>query len=74
MITVLVGLYICLVLVWIGVDCWVMCGHVQRDNETDTKFEYMYLCKYPEKTVPVTAILQKKIRKVSPAEILKNRE
>ncbi|MBQ6385481.1 MAG: FtsX-like permease family protein [Lachnospiraceae bacterium] len=50
--TVLAGLLICLVLAFIGIDCWVMCGHIQRDNIADTKFAYMYLYKYPEKEVP----------------------
>jgi len=50
--TVVAGLFICLVLVWIGIDCWVMCGHIRVDNEADTKYEYMYLYKYPEKTAP----------------------
>ena len=50
--TVLAGLTVSLMLVFIGVNCWVMCGHVKADNVTDTRFAYMYTYKYPEQTVP----------------------
>ena len=51
-VTVLAGLMVSLLLVFIGVDCWVMCTHIMKDNVTDTRFEYMYTYKYPEERVP----------------------
>ena len=51
-VTVLAGLLVSLMLIFIGIDCWVMCTHVKNDNVADTRFEYMYTYKYPEKTVP----------------------
>ncbi len=50
--TVLAGLGISLMLVWIGVDCLVMCTHVQHDSVADTRYEYMYFYKYPDPEVP----------------------
>ena len=50
--TVLAGLLISLTLVWIGLDCLIMCKHVQNDSVRDTKYEYMYYYKYPEPEVP----------------------
>ena len=50
--TVLAGMFISLLLIFISVDCWVMCGNIMRTSPEDTKYEYMYLYKYPEKEVP----------------------
>lgn len=36
----------------IGLDCYVMCDHISKENKKDTKFEYMYTYKYPDKKVP----------------------
>ena len=51
-ITMAVGLYVSLALVFIAVDCYVMCRHVEEDNLADTHYEYMYMYKYPDKKVP----------------------
>ena len=51
-VTVLAGLMVYLLLIFIGIDCWVMCSHVKEDNVTDTRFAYMYTYKYPEQNVP----------------------
>lgn len=51
-IAVVLGMFISLVLVMMSLDCYVLCKNVKEDNVEDTKFEYMYLYKYPEKTVP----------------------
>ncbi len=50
--TVLAGLYITLMLVFIGLDCDVMCRHLRQSSREDTRFSYMYLYKYPEQKVP----------------------
>lgn len=50
--TVLVGMFISLLILMLGVDCYVMCAHISDDYKEDTQFEYMYTYKYPETTVP----------------------
>ena len=50
--TVLVGLYICLFLFLFGVDTYVFCQHIAVNNVADTKYEYMYFYKYPDAQVP----------------------
>lgn len=49
---VILGIFICLLLMMIGINAWVLCIHVGQDNIQDTKYEYMYLYKYPEEHVP----------------------
>lgn len=51
-ITVVLGMFLSLMLLMLGLDCYVMCNSVKTDNVEDTKYEYMYLYKYPEQTVP----------------------
>lgn len=46
------GLLVTLILMMIGIDCYVMCEHLRADNIRDTRYGYMYLYKYPEKRVP----------------------
>ena len=50
--TVALGMLVSLLVVMLGLDCYVMCEAVHRDNVADTKYGYMYLYKYPEDTVP----------------------
>lgn len=50
--TVVAGLFVSLLIVFIGIDCYYMCRNIQVSNKEDTKFAYMYLYKYPEKKVP----------------------
>ena len=50
--TMAVGLYVSLALVFIAVDCYVMCRHVEVDNPADTHFAYMYMYKFPDRKVP----------------------
>lgn len=50
--TVLFGMFVCLLILMLTVDCYVMCTHISEDNKKDTKFEYMYTYKYPQKEVP----------------------
>ena len=49
---VVLGIFICLLLMMIGINAYVLCVHVGQDNVTDTRYEYMYLYKYPEEQVP----------------------
>ena len=49
---VVLGIFICLLLMMIGIDAYVMCGHVASDNIADTRYAYMYLYKYPEEEAP----------------------
>ena len=51
-ITVMIGMFICLLLLMLGIDCYVMCAHISEDYKADTKYEYMYTYKYPEKKIP----------------------
>lgn len=51
-VAICLGMLVTLVLLMIGIDCYVMCEHIRTDNIADTRFEYMYLYKYPEKRVP----------------------
>lgn len=49
--TVVFGMFIALLVMMIGLDCYVMCDHISKENKKDTKFEYMYTYKYPDKKV-----------------------
>ncbi len=49
---VVLGLFVCLMLMMIGINAYILCRHVGQDNVADTKYEYMYLYKYPEEQVP----------------------
>lgn len=50
--TVVFGMFIALLVFMMGVDCYIMCTNLEKDYEKDTKFEYMYTLKYPEKEAP----------------------
>lgn len=49
---VVLGIFVCLLLMMIGINAYTMCDHVGQDNIHDTRYEYMYLYKYPEEEVP----------------------
>ncbi len=51
-IAMMLGMFVSVMVVIMGLDCYVMCEAVQRDTVSDTKYEYQYLYKYPEKTPP----------------------
>lgn len=51
-VTVVFGMFVSLLVVMLGFDSYVMCEALKTDNTADTNYEYMYLCKYPEKEVP----------------------
>lgn len=50
--TVVCGMTISLLVLMLGVNCYVLCRNVQKDTDSSTKFEYMYSLKYPQKEVP----------------------
>lgn len=50
--TVIFGMVISLMIFMMGLDCYVLCQNVQKDNNANTKFEYMYMLKYPGTEVP----------------------
>ena len=45
-------MFISLLIVMLSLDCYAICSHVKTDNAKDTKFEYMYFCKYPQENIP----------------------
>ena len=51
-ITVVVGMFVSLLVVMLGLDCLVMCSALKTDNAADTHYEYMYLYKSPDKDTP----------------------
>lgn len=51
-VTVVIGMFISLLILMLGMNCFVLCVNVKGDGAESTKFEYMYTLKYPEKTVP----------------------
>lgn len=50
--TVICGMFISLLVLMLGLNCYVLCRNVQRDSIRSTRFEYMYTLKYPEKEIP----------------------
>lgn len=50
--TVIFGMFICLLIAMLGINCHLLCMNISKDNKADTKFEYMYTYKYLEKEVP----------------------
>lgn len=50
--TVVGGMFVSLLFLMLGLNCYVMCQHISEDNKADTKFEYLYTYKYPEERVP----------------------
>lgn len=50
--TVVFGLFICMLITMLALDCYVMCENVNVESRRDTKFSYMYTYKYPDEKVP----------------------
>lgn len=50
--TVVGGMFISLLILMLGLNCYNMCIHISEDNKADTKFEHLYTYKYPEGSVP----------------------
>lgn len=53
--TVVFGMLISLMIFMLGINCYVLCKNVNTDTVRDTKYEYMYVLKYPEDTPPENA-------------------
>lgn len=51
-VTVIFGMIICLMIFMLGADCYVLCNNIKVQNRADTTYEYMYVLKYTESTVP----------------------
>lgn len=49
---VLAGMFISLLVLVLGLNCYALCRNLQTRNVADTKYEYMYQYKYPEETAP----------------------
>ncbi|MBQ8781941.1 MAG: FtsX-like permease family protein [Oscillospiraceae bacterium] len=54
-ITVVFGMFICLLVFMLGMNCYVLCNNIKVENTEDTKYNYMYTLKYPEETAPENA-------------------
>lgn len=50
--TIVFGMFISLLILLIGLNCYVMCMNISSNNKADTKYEYMYTYKYPPQKVP----------------------
>lgn len=50
--TVMCGMFISLLVLMLGLNCYVLCRNVYKDSMNSTKFAYLYSLKYPEKEVP----------------------
>ena len=51
-ITVVLGMFFSLLVITLGLTTYTFCNNVKIYNVKETKYEYMYLYKYPEKKVP----------------------
>ncbi len=54
-VTVVFGMFICLLIFMLGMNCYVLCQNIKTENAEDTKFTYMYNLKYPEELPPENA-------------------
>ena len=48
---VIMGLLITMIIFMIGLDCYILCNHVKTENIEDTKYNFMYILKYPDDSV-----------------------
>lgn len=54
-VAVVLGMFLALLIFMIAVNCYSLCNNIAIDYANDTKFEYMYTLKYPEKEAPKDA-------------------
>ncbi len=45
--TVVFGMFIALLVMMLGINCYTICHNMSVQNKEDTKYEYMYTYKYP---------------------------
>lgn len=50
--TVVIGMIVALLIFMIGLNCFVLCNNVKKENLEDINYEYMYVLKYPTEEVP----------------------
>lgn len=50
--TVVIGMVVALLIFMIGLNCFVLCNNVKKENLEDINYEYMYVLKYPMETPP----------------------
>lgn len=50
--TVVFGMFIALLIMMLGINCYVLCHNISVNNKKDTTYNYMYYYKYPAKEVP----------------------
>ncbi len=53
---VIIGLFVCLAILCMGVTCYVLCTSLQTNIAADTKYEYLYEYKYPTEEVPAGGV------------------
>ena len=53
--TVVFGMLISLIIFMLSINCYVLCVNINADTVRDTKYEYMYVLKYPQETPPENA-------------------
>lgn len=51
-ITLIGAMFVCLLILMLAVNCYVLCNNYQLAAANDTKYEYLYSYKYPTKEVP----------------------
>lgn len=51
-VTVVVGMFVSLLVLMLGLNCFVLCENVRIDSADSVTFESMYLLKYPEERIP----------------------
>lgn len=49
---VVLGMFLSLLIFMMAVNCYTLCENIAKDYANDTKFEYFYTLKYPEKEAP----------------------
>ncbi len=50
--TVIFGMFIALLVMMLGINCYTICHNMSVQNKEDTKYEYMYSYKYPTDKLP----------------------
>lgn len=50
--TVIFGMFISMLIMMLGLNCYALVTHISEDTREDTRFSYMYTYKYPESTPP----------------------
>lgn len=46
------GIFLSLLVLFMGINCYILCENISIKNKEDTKFQYMYLYKYPPAQAP----------------------